>query len=336
MSKESKTLIIALVFSMIFHIALLIYSNKYAERKKEALAELRSIELLEEKVGPRVNPKVLKMIAQKQAEKQHKTEIAKGIQNLIASGRGAGLKVEGPGQQKISIEKNIEEPSVEGPTISLEKSGISENIENAQIDLSSTSGNADIEGADVVLAFSGKGKSTEEILKEKPVSGGISLDKSDVSKLGSGAQLGEGFNGGGKIKLVSSDKNSLKDLEKEGPAIGSVVRKKPAISLNKGEVSKKSNKPLISLSGSIKNRKVLKKVSPFYPRSALREGEEGTCVLKFWVSKDGRVKPNILILRSTGYPELDRAAIEALRMWVFEPSSKDDDWGILTVVYQLL
>ncbi len=334
MSKESKVLIGALFFSVVFHVLLLLYSQKYAEKKKEALAELREIELLEEKVGPRVNPKVLKMLAQKEAEK-NKREEEKGpgpTINLAKKGPSLGVeKVEGP---KITMEKSIEEPQIAGPSISLENSSATPDIQNAQIDLSATSGNVDVEGADVVLAFSGKGKSTSEILKEQPVAGGISLESSGITDAGGGLAVGGG-GGGGKIKLVSTGGNSLKDIE-EAPRLTSPVRNKPSISLKQGKTQKKRKRPLISLSGPLKNRKILKKFAPRYPRSALREGEEGTCMLKFWVSKDGRVKPNILILRSTGYPDLDRAAMEALKMWVFEPSTRDDDWGVLTVVFQLL
>ncbi len=337
MSKESRTLIIALIFSVIFHVVLLFYSNKYAEKKKEALAELREVELLEEKVGPRVNPKVLKMLAEKKAEKEKPEEPPSGGPTLDLTRKKVGLgveKVEGP---KISLDKSIEEPQIQGPSISLDQASSTPNIENAQIDLSATSGNVDVEGADVVLAFSGKGKSTSEILKEQPVSGGISLERSGMSDAGGGLGIGGTGNGtGGKIKLVSSGGTSLKDLEQETPTISSAVKKRPSISLRQGKTSKKSKRPLISLSGPLQNRKILKKIAPIYPRSALREGEEGTCVLKFWVSRDGKVKPNILILRSTGYPDLDRAAMQALRMWVFEPSSRDDDWGVLTVVFQLL
>ncbi len=335
MSRESKVLIGAFIFSIVFHVLLLLYSNRYAEKKKEALANLREVELLEEKVGPRVNPKVIKMLAQKEAEKNKKEE-EKGAGptiNLARKGPTLGVeKVEGP---KISMSKDIEEPQVAGPSISLDQSNNTPDIENAQIDLSSTQGNVDVEGADVVLAFSGKGKSTGDILKEQPVSGGISLESGGVSDAGTGLAVGGGGGGGGKIKLVSSGNNSLKDIE-DVPRISSSVRNKPSISLRQGKVAKKKRKPLISLSGPLKNRKILKKFAPTYPRSALKEGEEGTCMLKFWVAKDGRVRPNILILRSTGYPDLDRAAMEALKMWVFEPSSRDDDWGVLTVVFQLL
>lgn len=340
MSKESKTLIIALVFSVAFHVFLLLYSRSYTERKKAALAELREVELLEEKVGPRLNPKVLKMMAHKEAEKREESqkETKDVIPSLLQTKKTLKLGVENVEGPKISMEKSIEEPQIEGPSISLDKSSIMEQgVDNAKIDLSSTSLNAEVEGADVVLAFSGKGKSTAEILKEEPVGGSISLDKGKISDVGEGAYLGGSKKlGGGRIKLVSSGENSLKDIEQESPTISSAVRKRPSINLNKGKSSNKNKRPLLSLSGPLKNRKIVKRITPLYPKEALREGEEGTCVLKFCVLKDGRVEPNILILRSTGYPDLDRSAVKALRNWIFEPSTKDEECGILTVVFQLL
>ncbi|MGB0133965.1 energy transducer TonB [Dokdonella sp.] len=55
---------------------------------------------------------------------------------------------------------------------------------------------------------------------------------------------------------------------------------------------------------------------PKYPPQAVRERMEGEVVLKVLVGLDG--KPEEIILdRSSGYEELDRASIAAVKRWDF-------------------
>src|SRR5579875_755153 len=61
---------------------------------------------------------------------------------------------------------------------------------------------------------------------------------------------------------------------------------------------------------------------PEYPRSSLRNEEQGTVTYRFVVSPRGRVLKTI-ILRSSGFRDLDRAAEGALVQCAFRPASID-------------
>lgn len=58
------------------------------------------------------------------------------------------------------------------------------------------------------------------------------------------------------------------------------------------------------------------RVDPQYPAAAKRAGEQGTVLLELIVAPDGRPS-EVNILRSSGFPVLDQAAVDAVRKWRF-------------------
>ncbi|MBU4134187.1 energy transducer TonB, partial [bacterium] len=86
------------------------------------------------------------------------------------------------------------------------------------------------------------------------------------------------------------------------------------------------------ISGPISNRSVLRRIYPEYPRSAQIGGVSGETTVKFWVSPDGIIE-RVVIEKTSGSDELDRAAVDAVKKWLFAPMSGDeaqiDQWGIL-------
>ncbi|WP_058834542.1 energy transducer TonB [Luteimonas abyssi] len=58
---------------------------------------------------------------------------------------------------------------------------------------------------------------------------------------------------------------------------------------------------------------------PGYPRSAMRRGETGQVLVSAQVGVDG-LPHTVQVLRSSGYPALDRAAVRAVERWRFEPA----------------
>lgn len=61
---------------------------------------------------------------------------------------------------------------------------------------------------------------------------------------------------------------------------------------------------------------IIKKVAPFYPRSAYESGIEGTVVLQGVISKEGRIKD---LMAVSGPQILQQAAIDAVKQWEYEP-----------------
>ncbi len=69
---------------------------------------------------------------------------------------------------------------------------------------------------------------------------------------------------------------------------------------------------------------------PAYPRVALREGWEGTAVLRVNVLPDGHVA-TASVLRSAGHSILDDAALAVIKSWLFDPATQGGR-GIPSVV----
>ena len=68
--------------------------------------------------------------------------------------------------------------------------------------------------------------------------------------------------------------------------------------------------------GLIQAPALVKRVAPVYPSLAARAKVEGVVILEATVGRDGRVE-DVEVLRSV--PLLDRAAIDAVRQWVYNP-----------------
>jgi len=59
--------------------------------------------------------------------------------------------------------------------------------------------------------------------------------------------------------------------------------------------------------------------APAYPEDARRLGHEGEVTLRIDVARDGSVA-RLEVVASSGYAELDAAALDAVRVWRFEPA----------------
>ncbi len=61
---------------------------------------------------------------------------------------------------------------------------------------------------------------------------------------------------------------------------------------------------------------------PQYPIQAARQGHQGQVILDVSINAAGDVV-NVTVEQSSGYRELDRAAVEAARKWKFNPAIKN-------------
>ena len=67
---------------------------------------------------------------------------------------------------------------------------------------------------------------------------------------------------------------------------------------------------------------------PVYPRLSVRAGEEGTVRCRLHIAADGHVV-SVDVVETSGYPRLDRAAVDALLSWRFFPRRVDEPKTIL-------
>jgi len=77
---------------------------------------------------------------------------------------------------------------------------------------------------------------------------------------------------------------------------------------------------------------------PRYPPQAIRRREEGEVVLRVLVGLDGR-PVQIEVERSSRSRLLDRAAIDAVQKWLFNPALKDgkpiQGWVLVPISFKL-
>ncbi len=69
---------------------------------------------------------------------------------------------------------------------------------------------------------------------------------------------------------------------------------------------------------------VLNRVSPNYPASSLKNGEEGMVLLSALVSASGAVE-EVKLLTSSGFEQLDVAAQKAIALWKFSPAQQGEN-----------
>ena len=79
-------------------------------------------------------------------------------------------------------------------------------------------------------------------------------------------------------------------------------------------------------------------VRPTYPTTPRRLGIQGTTLLRVHVLADGRIG-DVLVESSAGHPDLDEAAIGAVRGWRFDPARRGNEpvsmWVLLPVEFRL-
>lgn len=77
---------------------------------------------------------------------------------------------------------------------------------------------------------------------------------------------------------------------------------------------------------------------PFYPGAARQRGYEGDVLISAEVRSDGRIGA-IRVKRSSGYASLDDAALDAVRVWRFEPARRMgaavDAWVEIPIRFKL-
>jgi protein TonB len=79
-------------------------------------------------------------------------------------------------------------------------------------------------------------------------------------------------------------------------------------------------------------------IKPRYPESARRAGAQGVTLLRIRVLENGKVG-EVNVEKSAGFRDLDLAAMDAVKKWLFEPARRDKEpvsvWVMLPVKFEL-
>ena len=86
------------------------------------------------------------------------------------------------------------------------------------------------------------------------------------------------------------------------------------------------------------NMTVSRRVDPVYPPTSRRNGEQGMGLFRVLVDEKGH-PTDVQVLKSSGFPRLDTAAMEAIRKWAFKPAVQNSQpiqsWTRVQVAFQL-
>ncbi|MBM3332782.1 energy transducer TonB [candidate division WOR-3 bacterium] len=213
----------------------------------------------------------------------------------------------------------------DGPTIDL-RAALDRGPSQAKIDLSRyeldrSAGTMDL----VYLGGKGSSQSTDEILSQPA----IALTRAP----GRGSGDGRGVPGIPQpaAQLTIERRELAKPTARSLPA--SADRDLPTV---EAPVTRGTN---FTIAGPISQREITRKLLPRYPKWALERRVSGTAVVRIWVQPDGQVKGVPTVESSSGYPDLDRVVVDALRGWEFaalRPDVKSEDqWGEITFRFVL-
>lgn len=145
--------------------------------------------------------------------------------------------------------------------------------------------------------------------------GRINLNQSNTSALKSGPS---------GIKLALTDNHTA--LKTSGP----VPIKQTPVTVNNTANSAAVNIPkkeALLIQGDVAGRKIIRSEKPAYPRWLQEAGITASVTISFSVAPDGSVKKNAMVYRTSGYPELDSLAIDALMGFKFEALPTGGDQG---------
>jgi protein TonB len=76
----------------------------------------------------------------------------------------------------------------------------------------------------------------------------------------------------------------------------------------------------LKVEGDVQRPEALHTVPPIYPEEARKNRVEGTAILKAVIDEQGQVQ-DPTVEKSSGHPDLDQAALDAVSQWKFTPAT---------------
>lgn len=142
-------------------------------------------------------------------------------------------------------------------------------------------------------------------------------------------------------KIICNPQTSMKEeIVNQQPNIDSTEKPEGSSKREENGARESTTKPAESPKGS-QAAKLDKRFScpgPQYPPQALRNGEQGTTVLRFLITEHGRIQRSF-VSSSSGFDSLDNAALYALSRCTFQPELKDgkpvEGWAVIRYVWKI-
>ena len=109
---------------------------------------------------------------------------------------------------------------------------------------------------------------------------------------------------------------SVVPVEKPDPVAEEIVPPPAEVEVVAPDATEDTVAPAVLEPGPTRGPLFVAGVEPEYPETSKRLGEHGSVICRLFVGDDGRVT-RVDVVRSSGYPRLDNAALKALRGWRF-------------------
>lgn len=172
------------------------------------------------------------------------------------------------------------------------------------------------------------GKGVVDVDGPSGAGGGQKSGRKTILNYGSGGGYGGSLSG--RQRIVEPAETT--DIVADKPAADAQAQSVAEVALDGKGVN-------MTISGQIQGRKILKSVAPQYTDLARKKGWEGVVAVHFTVKADGRVKDNMYFEQTSVHRDLNQAAMQAIKQFVFAPLGSDqatvEQWGVITIVFRL-
>ena len=174
-----------------------------------------------------------------------------------------------------------------------------------------------------VKIISGTGESIKKSIKSKISKIRKKQNQTEKKEINQTKKINNVVKANSEVPINSNTKKDINKNEnkKENNKTEALQSSKPKESSRRGNKSKNIKNEIKkgSLKGKGRKKIICKKcIEPIYSQQSIRKGLEGITIIKVTIETNGLVK-NAMIIRSSGYEEIDNASIQAAIKSTFKP-----------------
>lgn len=278
------------------------------------------------------------------AEIKLSKEMPQKSRGILQSTNEPGLKIEEVGRKRVDVAREEERPRGMSDIFgSSQGKGITTDRQLARDVKGSPAA-----GKGIIPLFGGNETGQATIKMER----GAREVRPQEGKPGGSPALSQlfgkqGESGGGKGEKIALSRPAAEPAKggtggsEKGKGISDLFGEKggnEGAGVAKVQAVKKLTEEMVQITGQLSKRGKKKTFLPVYPAWAEKEGIEADVAIRFTVSSQGEVI-DAYIERTSGYKELDKLALIAIRNWVFVPlpedATQENQWGIITFKFRL-
>ncbi len=166
----------------------------------------------------------------------------------------------------------------------------------------------DVTGDVEVVRIGSESKSINEILEEPSIA--LPKTREDLD-----AKVGLFTSPGSKGQIIELEKVDISEL-KDDSHTADFSKKKITTEIETTPEKKTTTE--VEIAGALAERKLLEKPLSSYPDWALKRGLSAVVTVRVTVGPDGKPKPGMLIIHTSGYSNWDNLVMKTLEKWRWE------------------